>query len=123
MIMEQYVNFCTAEQTKRAYKLCAPIETRRYTCPHSWIVTTLSEEKMILRIPTTQQMIGWLSEKGIFITLDAEYSYDTKNIVFYWCIFKFDPYYNYLLSEKCNNYKESELAAIDAALDYLEKGE
>lgn len=122
--MNDYTCHCTEEQTRRAYKLGAPIrkitnifnvdngeqfyrDNLLYVCMGDFCCV----------IPTTQQMIGWLREKGFWIYVKRYWQYNT----FYACIEK-----QGLVRIECTDDfekpEQAERAAIDAALDYLEKG-
>jgi len=122
--MKNYTNYCTEEQTKRAYKLGAPIRT--FECDNK-----IARESFIKRfdaielegivmgdIPTTQQMIGWLrEEKKINITIrnfGNSYRYSVSTFINGMDV---SIYFenNYM------GYKQAELEAIDVALNYLEK--
>lgn len=106
--MKQYTNYCTEEQTRRAYKLGAPIRLR---------FNPFKENRFIT--PTTQQMMNWL-EKEHKIRADIDFflhhgygayvDLEGKDL-------------NYFGGQYFETRQEAELAAIDVALDYLEKGE
>lgn len=102
MKMSDFTIFCTAEQTKRAYELGAPIEANKAFSKGVDMPSTICVygdiknkdqwgvgECIVLHTPTTQQMIGWLRTQGIA----------------------------YHFGETA----QSEKAIIDAALDYLEE--
>lgn len=126
--MQDYTLFCTAEQAKRAYALGAPIDKSpfgKYLVP-----------------PTTYSMSGWLrTKKHMFFEIFLS-SKNTKvgndwRVICKWefrirhtkkinPIFK-EPEYIAGLDENNNafrfdTYEEAESAAIDAALEHLEKG-
>ena len=106
--MNRYTICCTAEQTKKALELGAPIQyasindirLERYVCIDDECYT----------IPTTDQMIWWLRSKGIQFHFDDETNYwnigDATNDL--------TPLRRYGYSDN------KELSAIDAALEYLE---
>lgn len=127
--MNNYTIPCTAEQTKKALELGAPIDTEAFandSRPH----TTASNPKrhdFIVNcvIPTTQQMIGWLEEQGFNVVIKAQpfkgcrcsriwisKIYNINSPINY------NSYY-YIHYKECFSRKEAILAAIDAALDYL----
>jgi len=121
--MKQYTNYCTQEQTQKAYKLGAPLhvfECENKISKEAFIETgriVELEDNKLGDIPTTQQMIGWLrKEKDIDICI-GNTSLD----------YRFNVWHRYeLIKEIFANrydYNMGELAAIHAALDYLEKGE
>ena len=91
--MEKYSIFCTQEQTKKALELGAPIT-------HNGLDNTP------LKIPTAEEMIGWLEEQGFFIRISSNGCMVLKG---------FEAILN--LSSKPR--KEATIAAIDAALEYL----
>lgn len=101
--MDKYTIYCTGEQTKKALELGAPIST-------CW--SPLIEE-WIYKIPTAEQMIGWLEDQIDNINVLKEND-GTWLYMFY-------P----TNSSPCeikrlyHSRKEATLAAIDAALDYL----
>lgn len=117
--MDEYTIFCTEGQTKKALELGAPIRrilpTEAINDPSFEMSEHFSDRPIpyFVKIPTTEQMIGWLEEPGIteiFIT---------RRNIYYW---------NYLIickkkvAFRYNSYpnrKEATLAAIDAALEYL----
>lgn len=107
--MNRYEIRCTPEQTKKALELGAPIETLQYD---STIVKTVITFKGFAIIPTAEQMIGWLEEQGILTETAAGmtkwygYAHNGKR---------------YINREGYSSRKEATLAAIDAALDYLDK--
>jgi len=116
--MERFSKYCTLEQTKRAYKLGAPIkqetELHSYREPWSEFEEYYVKETGKLIKPTTQQMIGWLESNNIqFIINPYLEGYIIKLIVNY----DYDnPYKIFDLDTKY----DAELAAIDNALEYLE---
>lgn len=105
--MDKYTIYCTAEQTKKAFKLGAPINvsslvTGQYGEPHAEYITYLN--------PTAEQMIGWLEEHGFVIEIilsdEEEHPWTfAMNKVKDVCVY--------------DTRKEATLAAIDAALEYL----
>lgn len=117
--MQDYELRCTEEQTIRAYKLGAPIGTTLNAFENGvWLAQV---DNKYLQSITTQQMINWLrEEKGINIEIGHfHYTYDYSVSI---CINKFDRLIAF--HKEYMPYNQAELAAIDAALDYLEqKGE
>lgn len=107
--MNKYTIYCTSEQTKRAYELGAPLEK-----------TSLEYWKN--KIPTIEQMCGWLREKyNIHI-----YTLQCNNLTYIpqgnICnngvttqLFDWD------YEEYFDSYQQAMNAAIDTALKYLEK--
>ena len=113
--MNNYTIYCSKEQTKRAYKLGAPIE-EVCTCesPHEYYV----REGLFIVAPTAEQMRGWLRSKGLHIQM----------MIYGWSsfraeLFKIDSYNDAeRIGEAINSYEKSLLAMIDVALDVLEEG-
>lgn len=121
--IDDYTIYCTPKQTKAALELGAKIvifsnkgqisdETaKRWNMFNVGIVT--------YRLPTTEEMIGWLEEQGVkcFVLQDI-YDDDSYNIQINKELIRTGhPQYNYPLSY--NSRKEATLAVIDAALEYL----
>lgn len=126
--MHRYTIYCTPEQIKKALKLGAPISG-------SLIVNGVTYKldkcylanDMVYIIPTTEQMIGWLEEQGILIDINP-----IDGLHFYWILRtkelddgsgKYMWESQYTTPEIDGEYdtpKEATLAAIDAALEYLE---
>lgn len=106
-MMDKYSFYCTPEQTKEAFELGAPIKM------------VLLEGNQLQPIqPTAEQMIGWLEEQGLAIDVINDGS------GFKWsawvkqssCLdFHFIDENHRCVSSR----QEATLAAIDAALDYL----
>ena len=94
--MDQYIISCTEEQTKKALDLGAPIDNR-------WIGKDPN--------PTAEQMMGWIEEQGLSFSIyqPNTWSYDIHELP----IKPIDFGSNY------DSRKEATLAAIDAALGYL----
>lgn len=112
--MNNYTIYCTEEQTKKAFvELDAPLKQVFYNVHFD---ETLKEYHLIrigcklYEIPTAEQMIGWLQDQGIGISIKEgldRWFYlitDNKNDIEQW--------------ERPTR-KETTLAAIDAALEYL----
>lgn len=127
--MQGYTIYCTEEQTRRAYKLDAPISTIwKYNQDISMVFPTDEDKQSFLNanrysylystgesnvdkyvcglIPTTQQMIGWLLSKGVFIDLPCKIA---------------KHYEHSCEKDLVKRLQQAELAVIDAALEYLEK--
>ena len=102
--MERYTIYCTAEQTKKAIELGAPIEIRKKHLCNVGLI-----EKV-----TAEQMISWLEEQeGIKDIAIAQ--------PFHWVFIISDDICYHSTGEGFETRKEATLAAIDAALDYLSK--
>lgn len=107
--ISEYNIYCTSEQTKKALELGAPIDicNERITNipPRVWI----EDRHEWYKLPTAEQMIGWLEEQGImFDIIQCVYVNVWKDSEVR-CIDRTEKY----------SRKESTLAAIDAALEYL----
>lgn len=118
--MNRYTIYCTEKQTHKALELGAPIKQVFYN-----VVTkdALKRYNLVFiagkeyKIPTAEEMIGWLEDKGIYIDItncyDVVQNYTISSVAF-------NPK-GY--TEKKLPYpsrKEATLATIDAALEYLE---
>lgn len=73
--ISDYTIYCTLEQTKKALELGAPIETRFDYDENNPI--PFSKECVIsfmeyAKIPTAEEMIGWLEEQGIMININYQ---------------------------------------------------
>lgn len=104
--MNRYKIYCTPEQTQKALKLGAPIKIECFS--------TATEDHWHEVIPTAEEMIGWLEEQGIlvdvhFYCISWDIGVRTKT--------------GYIVAQKLaiDSRKEAEIAAIDAALEYLTK--
>lgn len=112
--MKEFTIYCTTEQTKRALELGALIDIKYGSIRHR---PSIEELKYLFAcndywhvIPTAEQMIGWLRTKGFkFILSDAIDSDEGNN----WWVAINDE----LIAQGFSENKE--LAAIDAALEYL----
>ena len=127
--ISNYTICCSAEQTRKALELGAPIknyiiyeESRKLICIAKSDNNIEEYEKelnkyhqtiigdMIYCLPTAEQMIGWLRSEGIKFLLSDEP--DSEGC--YWFIGNSEE------PIACGQEKENkELAAIDAALEYL----
>lgn len=77
--MERYKIYCTKAQTKKALELGAPIKVTERISDLINIEYFLNEDKKTaVIVPTTEQMIGFLRDKGIRFHFDDETDY--------WCI-------------------------------------
>lgn len=121
--MNRYTIHCTEEQTKKALELGAPIYHRENayisnSTPHFYIGEFGNYQKgfILYFIPSAEEMIGWLEDNGLLISITALNTPD-------------NPIYNYSINrceESWNTFssrKEATIAAIDAALEYLENNE
>lgn len=117
--MYQYTNYCTEEQTKKALELGAPIYTAPYFSVLIYEVRNFFvKDDTCYYFPTTEQMINWLEEQGVVITISNfhnEYGYSVSKFEN-----NFDESIAYHSAIDSNNSrKEATLAAIDAALEFL----
>lgn len=104
--MNRYTIYCTEEQAKKALELGAPIEEFCGLCPTAYI------DGIVYDIPTAEQMIEWLEDKGIYINIwfdDTIYYVKVKSV----------DKGRLGLNKFFSTRKEAALAAIDAALEYL----
>lgn len=96
--MSDYTLYCTEEQTKKALELGAPIEYYL---------------KGIFKVPTAEQMAGWLEEQGItfeIVRCDNDWyarTYSDENTNFN--------------KGRFSSRKEAMLSAIDVAIEYLRR--
>lgn len=114
--MNKYTIYCTPQQTKKALELGAPmnyVETNTPT-PNITRIQCGFETDIYVEIPTAEQMVGWLDEQGVKINFysSSRYTYELHYA---------NNYNNdVVISESFSTCKEASLAAIDAALEYLE---
>lgn len=119
--MNRYTIYCTEEQALKAYKLGAPIEVEViYESDHDAVrddkvhiseyLAKTSPFQMYAIIPTAEQIIGWIDEHDVLIQIYHE-------VDWLFSINHFEGVGRFFTREKAT------LAAIDAALDYLEKKE
>lgn len=108
MNMEEYTIYCSAEQTKRALKLGAPIKNVHYNNDGGYEYADN---------PTAEQMLEWLKTNG-FVFGITDYNDGFNDHVFWRVSNQFDKKW-YVADDKLKDPKEAVLAAIDAALDYL----
>lgn len=132
--MERYTIYCTEEQTKKAFALGAPIDESIDYHTDGHLITTgymlngeVNDKNLdgfgwanILRIPTAEQMIGWLEEQGVVVILVSIIDIDT--LCYRWVIHSCQYDDDFMdRSDMTYSRKDATLAAIDAALDYLIK--
>lgn len=132
--MNKYTIYCTEEQTKRALKLGAPIELWKDSddIVHPNYIKLNIQDHMGLCsrgytyavIPTAEQLIGWLEEQDMIIetSFKGTDEPDKKgNKMYIYHLFDFKKWEELNpLSDLYQSRKEATLAAIDAALKYLE---
>lgn len=102
MELDEFTIYCTKEQTKKALELGAKIENENWCFEGS----DMLEYKLYAKIPTAEQMIGWLESKGFYFRLNTN-----------GCSVEID--YSCILEIVNTNRKKATLQAIDTALDYL----
>lgn len=115
--MQDYTQYCTAEQTHKAYDLNAPLV---YYPMHDNSIATFDCIEIVnefgkqfkAAIPTTQQMINWLRNQDYIFRIDDGY----ENT----CVTVFKKDENVIFIKALTKDK-AELAAIDAALNHLEQ--
>lgn len=144
--MYKYTIYCTAEQTKKALELGAPIsevmsrynarmalqrierglETYEDYANKGIALVDCKFVKKALMIPTEEQMLGWLEEQDILIDINP-----INGLHFYWMLStkeldegsgRYMWECQYTTPERdleYNSIKEATLAAIDVALEYL----
>lgn len=123
--MNRYTIHCTPEQTKRALELGAPINTVKSRRTKD---TVLSNDVIeyddnfftYVVSPTAEQIIGWLEEQEDIKEV-AIYRYYLCGELYWTCdVYKEDGDYAVNCISNYASRKEATLAAIDAALEYLE---
>lgn len=129
--MNRYTIYCTEEQARKAFELGAPISVNKYTdirearkaireFENNNIQYALIDNFQqpgeywckLMPLPTAEQMIGWLEEKGLCISI--EYNTTNRYAVSLEGLFGYIPL-------GIDSRKEATIAAIDAALDYMTK--
>lgn len=117
--ISDYTIYCTESQVRKALELNVPIENVYYN-----VVTkeALKRYNLVMiggreyKIPTVEQMIGWLRYKNIHIVVH-------KDVVDKWSAYghNIEPI-EFTVFDRLigfNSYEEATLAAIDAALNHL----
>lgn len=124
--MNQYTIYCTPEQTKNALELGAPIYTTNehlFRHPHEWkywVEVDIQGNFYAAKIPTAEQMIGWLEEQRVLIEIYYNSTYRHYNYCKKyggrgnWGRALHDSY-----TQGFPSRKEATLAAIDEVLKYL----
>lgn len=113
--MDKFTIPCTAEQTRKALELGAPIEIKSIEeAPKDWQgKACFTGMATCAKFPTAEQMIGWLEEQGILIDIDMEWGK-------YVSVYVWDCENKSLINNVFRgSRKETTLIAIDAALEYL----
>lgn len=119
--MNEYTIYCIEKQTKKALKLGAPIREVFYDVQSPEIAkqyNLLIIDSKLYCVPTAEQMINWLEEQGVFISIVPDTDENT-------CANYVETKELSLSNVVCSSRQEATLAAIDDALEYLmtEKGE
>lgn len=111
--MDRYTIYCTEEQTVKAIELGAPIKEIAYPEQNEKYIRT--DHYRLYAIPTADQMIGWL-EDGLLEEVHIEQDIDG--------LWSYIIYGNgndlFGISNLYPTRKEATIAAIDAALEYIE---
>lgn len=117
--MNRYTIYCTEAQTKKARELGAPVEVKTIEeAPKEWQGKAyFTGMATCAKLPTAEQMIGWLRTKGFAFNI-AEYN-DHLNDHIFWRVANNQDKEWYKCDENTKDLKEATLAAIDAALEYL----
>lgn len=111
--MNRYTIYCTDEQTKKALKLGAPIYNMQSNISVNGCGWFDYKGKSYL-CPTAEQMIGWLNEQDILVSILFGYEVSEK-----WAFDIDGNEWIEFTSGEYNSRKEATIAAIDTALDYL----
>ena len=108
--MERYAIYCTAEQTKKALELGAPIHALYIEGNH---------ELWEYKIPTAEQMVGWMEEQELIDSIEITKS-TIVNEQGEWQYSVWDKEEQWDCgAHGFNSRKEATLAAIDATLNDL----
>lgn len=110
--MNEYIIYCTKEQTKKALELGAPIEMDS----HSHGMPYIQDKTNFFICPTAEQMIGWLEKQGLWeIQITRKWGYNG------WYFYLYNSMGNDLVDFETAylSRKGATLAAIDEALEYL----
>lgn len=118
--MNKFSILCTKDQIRKALELGAPLETCDWRITDTSRYIELDNEKgWHIQIPTAEEMIGWLESEKSF-------SFDIRKRVVTWSYFIYYKMRHFLQDpviddDGFTSREEATLAAIDAALEYLEK--
>lgn len=123
--MNEFTIYCTGEQTKKAFRLGAPIEP----LPHSFSLLPKDLEKYkfvditnaYLKIPTAEQMIGWLEDMEIIVMFIPTMKDDKSGYTWVAHVCHNEEELTWIDSKDLSNlsHKEAILTAIDKALEFL----
>lgn len=119
--MNEYIIYCTQEQTKKALKLGAPIDFRNGDKPFISVEYFDEDGKLFYHnydIPTAEQMIEWLEESGDIYEISI-----LRNRAFHSWAFLVISNKDKIISANdiYRSRKEATIASINAALEYLDK--
>lgn len=118
--MNRFTIYCTESQTKKAFKLGAPI---RRVIDENVACAVIIEDGCYhtYEIPTTEQMVGWIeSISTIQLHIEKQMlNSGTKYRI--WVREECKPFSNIIKMFSYTSRREACIAAIDAALDYLEQ--
>lgn len=113
--MNEYTTYCTSEQTRKALELGAPIQFASINDIRLGRYIEVESNNEAYVIPTVEQMIGWLNDKGLLVSI-------VPNCGDYcWQVWERSLIVDMSETETISTIKEATLAAINAALDYLNK--
>lgn len=113
--MERYTIYCTEDQTLKAERLGAPIKKTWESGGHSDL------DKYIYKKPTAEQMIGWIESISTIQLQMEKQMVESGTRYRIWVRDECKPFSDIIEMHNYPTRKEATLAAIDAALDYLEK--
>lgn len=114
--ISDYTIYCTEEQTKRAMNLGANMKF--LNCDETKEYKHFYRHHIAFAFPTAEQIVGWLEKQGILVLTEPSQdkfygTYSLKREDGYW-------FNRIFLEGLYPSRKEATLAAIDAALKYLE---
>lgn len=130
-IMDKYSIYCTPEQTKKALDLGAPIvkvdtKDKRLRYYDNLFYPIIADYPFA--IPTSEQMINWLEEQGIHFEVSYMQYFHVEGgrdifdkLTYEYHISIIGKIRQLSKESDFSSRKEATLAAIDAALDYLNK--
>lgn len=124
--MFKFRNYCTKEQVEKALRFDAPIVKAEHLQDlFNRKYCFIDGIQPAIITPTSEEMIGWLEEMGVLVDINP-----INGLHFNWILRtkELDEGSNQLMWEsqyttpkrEYNSRKEATLAAIDAALEYLD---
>lgn len=118
--MQDFTIYCTEQQTRRAFKLGAPIKhiSNEYGYEKGDVflldnIVYIADRNAAYKIPTAEQMIGWLESHEEFFNICVRKTMGGNYSGTCYCGGKT------LLHQIFSSRKEATLTAIDAAFDGL----